>query len=356
MPDDPLKGAVPSDTASIQNSSTSPEDTAAPAADGQAASLLSFPPRSERALADDPAAPPGYRGAGTPGGPGASVGTDQGGVPPPELRSELLRECEALVLFLGRYGSAFADATGMPAAMQNLADLVATMSGRVPTPTEWKNLVLAYSEVTKITYAKLGVNGRSILDTWGIDGMFGRPTGAAGHVRGVSGALNWSEFSGRRKRPLRFAACLAASALFLQWLVAWAGRVSDPKALEWYLVPGYGLATDLAPLLIPAAWGGMGACIFLMKKLSDKLGDFAFEEIRLKGDGTRIFLGAILGVAVVQIFFPSYSANLQVGEISFGPTTTAFVAGLGVKPIYAAFETVAESIAERITGKKTTVG
>lgn len=112
------------------------------------------------------------------------------------------------------------------------------------------------------------------------------------------------------------------------------------------------ISTHVSPLLIPAAWGGIGACVFLMKRLSDKLFELAFEETRLKGDGARIVLGTILGVAVVQIFFPDFGSEISAGGVTFGPTTAALIAGLGVKPIYAAFEAVAEGIAGRMSNPR----
>ena len=81
-----------------------------------------------------------------------------------------------------------------------------------------------------------------------------------------------------------------------------------------------------------------------MKRLSDKLFEFAYERARLQGGGTRVFLGAILGVSVVQLFFSGNGTGVQVSDISLSPLTAAFVAGLAVKPIYAIFETFVEVI------------
>lgn len=361
MPDDPLKGAEAGDSVPIDKLDSSSTDEMGSKERTSTASsdpAVRVTPLSEGPPPRAPARHAKSQGGRAPDGPEIAPGAEDGGIPAPEFRHELLKECEALVLFLGRYGSAFADADGMPERTKALVELVARLSGRIPSPEEWKELVLAYSEVTKVTYARSGVHGRSVLDTWGSGGMFGPEQGKpdTGRWDPVRSIGRWSELSGRRRRPLRVAVQLGLTALALQWLVAWAGRISDPKALSWLESVPYAFATDLAPLVIPAAWGGLGACIFLMKKLSDKLSDFAFEEARLKGDGTRIFLGAILGVAVVQIFFPTYSETMLVGDVPFGPTTAAFVAGLGVKPIYAAFEAVSEGIAERIASKKKTVG
>ena len=53
----------------------------------------------------------------------------------------------------------------------------------------------------------------------------------------------------------------------------------------------------------------------------------------------------------VQLFFPDFGETLAVGDITFGPPTAALTAGLAVKPIYAAFEALAEGIASLIPGQ-----
>ena len=78
----------------------------------------------------------------------------------------------------------------------------------------------------------------------------------------------------------------------------------------------------------------------------------AYEEARVKGDGTRIFLGSMLGVVIVVLFFRDFGTQIQDGAVSFGPATAAFVAGLGVKPVYGAFEELSEALSNRIAGRK----
>ena len=75
------------------------------------------------------------------------------------------------------------------------------------------------------------------------------------------------------------------------------------------------------------------------------------KKLDSRGDGTRILLGAIFGILVVQVSFPNHEENLVLGEIGLGPMTAAFVAGLGVKVVYAAFEAVVEGLSKRISGQ-----
>ncbi|MFO1036442.1 MAG: hypothetical protein U1E45_06330 [Geminicoccaceae bacterium] len=99
----------------------------------------------------------------------------------------------------------------------------------------------------------------------------------------------------------------------------------------------------VARYLGPMAWGGLGAAVFLMKALSDKVCDFAYEERRLSGTAARILIGAVFGL-MAPVAFPTDSTAL--------PTmATAFVAGLGAKAVYAALEALVNGIATHISGK-----
>ena len=62
----------------------------------------------------------------------------------------------------------------------------------------------------------------------------------------------------------------------------------------------------------------------------------------------------MLGVVIVVLFFPDFGEKVQVGEINLAPRSAAFIAGLGVKPIYAAFESLSEGLARRFRGSEGT--
>lgn len=80
-----------------------------------------------------------------------------------------------------------------------------------------------------------------------------------------------------------------------------------------------------------------------MKRLSDKLFELSYEESRQRGEVVRFVLGSVIGVVATQLFteFSSDGSGLHV-------MTAAFVAGLGVKPVYAAFESLIEGLARRL--------
>ena len=147
-------------------------------------------------------------------------------------------------------------------------------------------------------------------------------------------------------------------------------------------------------LLVPLAWGALGTCAFLMKQLSDRLSAFAYEEARARGMEARIFLGAILALIVVECIAPQGDAKTATPPtasvvvqtdgtaparqpaqpLASQPDTAkgsseskaaslsknqnlpvplqiyiiAFLAGLGIKPVYTAIEGLIEGIAARV--------
>ena len=85
----------------------------------------------------------------------------------------------------------------------------------------------------------------------------------------------------------------------------------------------------LSTFLIPAFWGGIGACVFLTKRISDKLFDMAYEQTCVRGDGTRIFLGAMLAVFFCSIPPAAADASLQIYVIDVGQGDSTLVVGPG---------------------------
>ena len=144
-----------------------------------------------------------------------------------------------------------------------------------------------------------------------------------------------------------------AAALGLQAAVGWAGRVSNPtEELQSGLFVCYWLIKDLAPLLLAGLWGGIGSCLFLMKKLSDRLSSMTYEKSRQKGDLARIFVGAFLGIAVVELIVDDLGAAMMVGDVNLTPNLIALAAGLATKVVYGMLETAIEGVASRISGDK----
>ena len=246
----------------------------------------------------------------------------------------LLEEAKALALYVGRHGNGLFEENAGSGGKDDPCDaLLAAIANATSSPSaaSWTILMDAYAKVSSVTYEKRGVNGRSVLDT--------------------ANAGLWSV----SYRPF------------------WIGVVLFVIALVMHSVPhlfsdGFGvtLMGALNPLLIPALWGGLGACTFLAKHLSNRLSEQAYERVRQQGDIVRIFLGAMIGVFAVVVLtdFGSSVGELGApgaGDTSAGDTSAddpapiamsavviAFASGLAVKPIYAAIETLANALASRL--------
>ena len=251
---------------------------------------------------------------------GATAGKDAESAWNAEELGRLIEETEALALYVSWHGDSLADDTLGNGLLEAIANAKTTSSAQ-----HWQDLMAAYANVTAVTYKDRGVNGRTILDTQS------------------KRSLN---------RPMVIGILLFVFALIFEILIHWRGGVSDPSKLVGISAFAYPVIGTLSTFLVPAFWGGIGACVFLTKRISDKLFDMAYEQARVRGDGTRIFLGAMLGVVIVVLFFPDFSDRITLGQVNLAPATAAFIAGLGVKPIYAGFESLSEELARRFKGGK----
>ena len=280
-------------------------------------------------------------------------------------RGEILKECAALIVYISRHGDVLNDEAtdkaeaGQPEideinqAYDALIKGVMTCNRSEATSDEWQALVKAYTQVTRFTYAHKGVNGRSVLDTLGgTMQIFHAEMEKPQRRRSLFGLSRLSFTPKRQNRLMWYAGVFLFFALLLELLTGWSGRIDDPGKLAGFWRHLYNATIDLAHILVPAFWGAIGACVFLMKRISDKLGILAYEQSRQKGVETRILLGAILAVVMVEMIFPMHSQNLAVGDVNLGPMGLAFIVGLSIKPIYAAFETLVQGLAERFSPKK----
>ena len=288
--------------------------------------------------------------------------------------TQFFEECEAIVMYMARRGDIWKENPDLKEAYDKLVKQVTTCKGRQTTASEWEALAGAYADVTRFTYEMRDVNGRSVLDTWNADDVSEIP-------RYIPPILK--PLFVRHRRPLLWAVLLSVAAIVLQVAAAGAERyyirscASELGGAAWLLhytqlLMGWPTSMDpcvteadvwtaslyryvannvINPLLVPAAWGGIGSCVFLMKRISDELFEFAYQKTRLQGYGSRICLGAILGVLVVQLFLANGDRSSIVTEVTLTPLTLAFVAGLAVKPVYAAFEAIVEFLTTRMPGR-----
>ena len=255
---------------------------------------------------------------------------------------KLLEECNALILYVAQHGDVLGQNTATQKAYDDLVDAAENK--------DWSKLKKSYAKITAVTYANAGVNGRSVADTLEFGGNWAKDADEPSWRN----LLTWpnSFFKGPR-RPIAIGLLLFVAALVLQTSVGWAGRIGDPAAFTTSEVLQkffYWRIHDLASLLLALCWGGIGSCIFLMKKLSDRLSEMSYEKARQKGDLARIFVGAFLGVATVELFFTDIDVALMTGDVNLTPNLVALAAGLSTKIVYGILESLIEGIAARISG------
>ena len=123
----------------------------------------------------------------------------------------------------------------------------------------------------------------------------------------------------------------------------WLSDIVSPE--EGPLVFWLGVKRYVWDYLTPFFWGGLGSCIYLIKKIQDKSADFQYEHAKLRGWIPRILLGAILGATMQFIFDPS-SFGEGVGHLN--ANAIAFLTGIGVKVVYGAIEKLVATLADRL--------
>ncbi len=122
-------------------------------------------------------------------------------------------------------------------------------------------------------------------------------------------------------------------------LVAEDGDVAPDSWLHWLI----NFQKYILDILVPLFWGGLGSCIYLLKRISDVASEYTFHPDRLGGWGTRITLGAVLGGVIQYIYDP---ANLTSTGID--NNALAFLVGLSIKVVYGALEKTVAVLGEKM--------
>ena len=248
-------------------------------------------------------------------------------------------EAEALVWYCARHCPGGLEAQ----ASEAYRDVLNALSQAATQPDEdsYKALMEAYRGLSCHTFDAHGVHGRSILDT------IRKPEGLVAKV--------WD----KRYRALTLGVVFFVAAVLLQLLDAWtqaqpalpAADSSSPDAAPTLV----SLLGSCVPLLIPVAWGALGACTALAKRVSDRLTAMSYEENRMQGLPARIFLGAALALVLDILVFVERSPSAEeVASLGFGPIVGAFLAGLFVQHIYGAFEALMRRVSRAIGPESST--
>lgn len=173
----------------------------------------------------------------------------------------LVEEAKALALHVSRHGNSLPEGKHEP--HEKLLEAIAGITS-CRSAENWQELMSAYAKLTALTYKERGVNGRTILDTQAEKFKLGRLFSA-------------------RNRAMGIGVIFFLSALLCEVSMRWSGKVSDEAALSGFRAVVFLIVDALSGFLVPALWGGIGSCIFLAKRTSDKLFDMAYEEARMRG-------------------------------------------------------------------------
>ena len=167
----------------------------------------------------------------------------------------------------------------------------------------------------------------------------------------------------RRRLPAYLGVVFFAFALVFQVLEAWTKSVLGAEGSQEGTAANLGAAllASCIPLLVPVAWGALGACTALAKRISDRLSAMSFEANRMQALTARIFLGAALALVLdILVFVEGGSAAGDGESLGFGPIAGtiagAFLAGLFVQQIYGALETLMRRVSRAISPDSSSTG
>ena len=262
--------------------------------------------------------------------------------PLPSLEERLAsarEEAEALVWYFARHCSGGDDEEAC-AAYAEVVKALDTDEVKGAEAT-YQELLIAYHKLACCTFPGQGVHGKSILDTTRKPATFRE------------------RLTDRRRLPVYLGVVFFLFALVFQVLDAWTKSVLGAQGAQQGSVANL-CATLLAsciPLLVPVAWGALGACTALAKRVSDRLSAMSFERNRMQALTARIFLGAALALVLDILLFVEGSSAAQDGEsLGFGPIAGAFLAGLFVQHIYGALETLMRRVSSAISPGSSSTG
>lgn len=129
--------------------------------------------------------------------------------------------------------------------------------------------------------------------------------------------------------------------LFNEMVGMYVGDMSLPDEGVWSYI--FNLHLYVLTPLSPIFWGGLGSCIFLLKRFSDIASDRTFDSDFIGGWQTRVLLGAILGGVIQYIYDPGFIVESGMDE-----NALAFLVGLSVKVFYGALEKLIDAVADKL--------
>lgn len=86
--------------------------------------------------------------------------------------------------------------------------------------------------------------------------------------------------------------------------------------------------------LLPALFGMLGACTYVVRLISDQIKDFTFSTTSPLRHGLRVALGSIVGILV------TYFGLITVNSLS--ASAISFLAGYAIEPVFSTFDSLVE--------------
>lgn len=120
---------------------------------------------------------------------------------------------------------------------------------------------------------------------------------------------------------------------------AWVADLLEPERGSIWL----DLKRYVWDYLTPFFWGGLGACVFVLKRVQDAAQECTYEHHLMQNWLTRILIGGVLAAIVLIIFDPS---TFTSQGLPLRPAAIAFLTGLGVKAVYGGLERLIDEIAK----------
>lgn len=224
-------------------------------------------------------------------------------------------EIRALMAYVAEQGLD-PDAQVLAPLKQALYDHDQALDGDAKIAAE-KKLLSGYAKLATLTYPTRGINGRTLVET--------------SHI--------WA----RTRVIIVLGIAFFVFAIGNEILDQYFNSIPEPEA-GWELHLGR-FHSYVLTYLSPFFWGGLGACVYLAKRLSDKAHEQTFDGALLQGYQTRIWLGAVLGAIVQYIYEPS---SLTTSEVNLDANAVAFLTGVGVKVVYGGIERTVASLGQAL--------
>lgn len=125
---------------------------------------------------------------------------------------------------------------------------------------------------------------------------------------------------------------------------------------EWWLVR-YGIAGDgevdwqndiaqILQVIAPPAYGGLGACVFLLRSAHRYIHERSFDLHRRPEYLNRIFLGAIAGGSI--ILFINQDVPSEAGALRLSGTALGFLAGYSTDLLFNSIERVINALLPKV--------